>query len=106
MLIRYDKTADAKYITLLPKRRSRGVVARTKKTRSWLLTDYDSSQNIYGIEILNASKHKGTIVIVDNQVSFFEEPSRPHISIENAYPMHAPKEELGLLLSTDSYSLA
>ena len=56
-MVRYDKKSDAKYITLLPEKQKRGVVARTEKVKPWLLVDYDKDGNVYGIEILNASKN-------------------------------------------------
>ena len=52
---RYDKEADAKYITLLPEKQKKGVVVRTEKLSSWLLVDYDKDGNMFGVEILNAS---------------------------------------------------
>jgi len=63
MLIKYDKIIDAKYITFLPTKRKRGVVAHTKKVRPWLLVDYDKDGNIFGIEILNASKNNVAFVL-------------------------------------------
>ena len=71
MLIKYDKKADAKYISLLPKRQKRGVVARTEKIESWLLVDFDSKGNVFGIEVLDASKHQVTLTIANNKVKFF-----------------------------------
>ena|SRR3989344_3104825 len=57
MLIRHDTFADATYITLLPEKAKKGVVARTKQIHPWLLVDYDVHGNIFGVEVLNASKH-------------------------------------------------
>lgn len=57
MLLRHDTEADATYVTLLPDKAEKGVVTRTKKVHPWLLVDYDAEENIFGIEILNASAH-------------------------------------------------
>ena len=70
MLIRHDIVADAKYITLLPEKAKKGVVARTKKVHPWLLVDYDKEGNIFGIEILKASANS----IVDVFEELFGDP--------------------------------
>ena len=52
MTIRYDKEADAMYITLLE-----GAVHHTQKMSQDFLFDLDKSGNVLGIEIVFASAH-------------------------------------------------
>lgn len=71
MTINYDMEADAKYISLLKaKTQKKGVVARTKKITDWLLTDYSSTGQLIGIEILNASKNDGIVSILDTMLFY------------------------------------
>ena len=76
MKIKYDKNSDSKYITVSSSQRKRGIVARTKKIHPWLMVDYDKAGNVYGIEILNTSKHEGTLVIFGNLVNYLEGKTR------------------------------
>lgn len=66
MLTRYDKEIDTKYITLLSGKK-RGVVTRTEKIHPWLLVDYDKHGNVFGIEVLNVSKHAVTLSVTDGR---------------------------------------
>ncbi len=75
MLIRYDKEADAKYITFLPRKAKKGVVVRTQKVHPWLLVDYDKEGNVFGIEILNASQHLAATEVFGDS-SFTQSVSR------------------------------
>ncbi len=50
MRIKYDKSADALYITL-----KKGSVAKTKEQKSYL-ADYDKKGDLLGLEILKYSK--------------------------------------------------
>lgn len=59
MNITYDKTADAKYITL-NKEEGNVVVAKTEKLNDWLLLDFSDDGKVIGIEILNASRNWGS----------------------------------------------
>ena len=102
MLIRYDKEIDAKYITLLTKRQKKGVVSRTQKVYSWLLVDYDVKGNIFGVEVLDASQHRGTIIILDNRVFFLEGSFQSRKTLGTSDQAHEEDKSLSL----DSYSLA
>ena len=51
MKVRYDKETDVLYIRL-----SENPVAESDSEKPGIVLDYDSEQNIVGIELLNASK--------------------------------------------------
>jgi uncharacterized protein YuzE len=72
----YDKVADAKYIKVSTKASRRGVVARTECLSDWLNIDYDKQDNVYGIEVLNASKHPITVLIEQGSIVIREDSTR------------------------------
>lgn len=52
MKVKYDNNTDAKYISI-----EKGVVSKTQKLTEWLFIDYDKSDNVLGVEVLNFSKN-------------------------------------------------
>jgi uncharacterized protein YuzE len=102
MLIKYDKTADAKYITLLPSKKKRGVVFRTEKVKPWLMVDYDRNGNIFGIEVLDASKNEMTLVMSDGIVKCFPAPKivKSRNASKFAEDFFEPAGELSLSIKT------
>jgi uncharacterized protein YuzE len=64
----YDKIADAKYIKVSEKTSRRGVVTRTECLSDWLNVDYDKQGNVYGIEVLNASRHPVAVLVDQGSV--------------------------------------
>jgi uncharacterized protein YuzE len=52
MKIKYDKKADAKYVSI-----KQGKITHTKKEQDWLLFDCAKNGDVLGVEILDASKH-------------------------------------------------
>lgn len=76
----YDKTADAKYIKVSKKPSRRGVIARTEQISDWLNVDYDKQGLVYGIEVLNASKHPITVLVDRGSVVIRTEPTRGRVS--------------------------
>ena len=102
MLIKYDKKVDAKYITLFPKKRKKGVVVRTEKIQPWLLVDYDKEGNIFGVEVLNASKNLVTLVVSEESVECYPVPksvTARETNVPSSEIFNEPAEELNLSLA-------
>ena len=57
MLIKHDTNTNAIYITLRPVKGEKRAVIHTKQVHPWLLVDYAAAGYIFGIEVLDASKH-------------------------------------------------
>ncbi|MDQ2752567.1 MAG: DUF2283 domain-containing protein [Bacteroidota bacterium] len=51
MKVRYDKEADVLYIKF-----SDSIISESDSDKPGVILDYDSAENIVGIEVLNASK--------------------------------------------------
>lgn len=80
MLIKYDKEIDAKYILLSSGGDTSDAVVRTEQIQPWLLVDYDKNGNVFGVEILNASKHEGSLVIAATNVYHIPSSTRTQSS--------------------------
>ena len=63
MRITYDRDSDSKYISL-----SSEEVAKTSKQNDWLLFDHDKQGRVRGVEILDASKNRIALSVIDNSV--------------------------------------
>src|SRR3989338_6956033 len=101
MLIRYDRETDTKYITLLHEEQKSGVVTRTEKVEPWLLVDYDERGEVFGIEVLDASKNQVTLVVTEEGIACFPAPKSVISEITSLSPAEAfnePAEELSLSL--------
>ena len=67
MKIKYDKKADAKYISI-----KKGKINYTKRNNDWLLFDYSKRGDVLGVEILNASKNSISVYTIKEKFVGFE----------------------------------
>lgn len=64
MKVRYDRETDVLYIRL-----SDNPVAESDSEKPGIVLDYDSEQNIVGIELLNASKKMAQPMKVEYEIA-------------------------------------
>ncbi len=62
MTINHDKIADVKYFKIKP-----GKASRTQEVNDWLLLDFNKSNEVIGVEVLQASKNLVSVSTVSGE---------------------------------------
>ena len=91
METKYDKTIDAKYVSI-----RKGKISHTKKEQDWLLFDCDKNGDVLGIEILDASKHLISVHTVKEKFL--------GCSVMESKPLGKDRESLGLTVDSPEYA--
>lgn len=79
MKVSYDKSVDAKYVTI-----KSGKVSETKPLNEWLFVDLNKKGQILGVEILDASRNVVHIYTDGREVIYLNyEEGAPSLSLNN-----------------------